>query len=159
MVDGVGTTAFTYDAASRPITVTDSFSSTVGYRYDATGNRASLRYADGKLFRYAYDPSNRLMGLTDGTSQVGYAYDPAGRVTHIQHIHTNALSLDGQHRLSPLATSQGFDSNVKSQTDAYLAANPSYLCLRKSSGSTILKPDCLLTSGSFTRCFRSRLTR
>jgi YD repeat-containing protein len=36
MADGVGTTTWAYDELSRPITITDPFTGTVGYTYNGS---------------------------------------------------------------------------------------------------------------------------
>ena len=107
MDDGLGTTTWAYDELNRPTAITDQVGDTVGYSYDAVGNRTGLTYPDGKQVEYAYDPANRLSTVTDWQSYVtsynydasnritstnlpngvtsNYAYDEAGRLTDIQH--------------------------------------------------------------------------
>jgi YD repeat-containing protein len=46
MVDGTGTTTYTYDELDRLLSVTSPGPKTVGYRYDRDGNRRKLLYPD-----------------------------------------------------------------------------------------------------------------
>ena len=55
MVDGVGTTTWTYDQLNRVTNVNDPFGDDVGYDYDAVGNRTELTYPDLKIVEYTYD--------------------------------------------------------------------------------------------------------
>ncbi len=85
MTDSVGTTTWFYDALSRPITITDPFTGTLGYTYDALGNRLTLRYPDEKTVRYLYDGLNRLVQVTDWDTQITlYSYDAASRQTEVE---------------------------------------------------------------------------
>ena len=84
MTDGLGNTTWTYDNLNRPISVTDAFGKTVGYEYDAVGNRTELTHPDGKIVTYAYDDVNQLTGVTDWDNQnTGYIYDPVGQLSSI----------------------------------------------------------------------------
>ncbi len=81
MVDGMGTTAWTYDDLNRPTAITDPFNQTVRYAYDPAGNRTSLTYPDGKTVAYSYDAGDRLSRVTsDQSSVISYQYDPVGRL-------------------------------------------------------------------------------
>ncbi len=90
MSDGLGTTTWNYDALGRPTSITDPFGDTVGYSYDAVGNRTGLTlrqaqddaYPDGKSVSYGYDAGNRLTQVTDWAQGVtSYNYDAANRLT------------------------------------------------------------------------------
>lgn len=84
MTDGLGLTQWTYDGLGRPITIapaTHPISGTVGYSYNALGNRTQLRYPDGRQVHYAYDGLNRMQTATDWDSQTtSYTYSAAGQV-------------------------------------------------------------------------------
>jgi RHS repeat-associated protein len=82
MTDAVGTTTWNYDNLNRPISIIDPFKKTVGYTYDAVGNRIGLTYS-GKEVQYTYDPANRLSGVSDSTKNTIYQYDPTGRLASI----------------------------------------------------------------------------
>ncbi len=77
--DGIGQTSWVYDELSRPISITDPFSGTVGYAYDLSGNRTKLAYPDGMAVTYTYDALNRLIKVTDWQDRAtAYVYDSAG---------------------------------------------------------------------------------
>ena len=81
MVDGVGSTSWTYDSLNRVTSVNDPFGDTVGYDYDAVGNRSGLTYPDGKHVSYAFDPANQLTAVSDWDGrQTQYVYNAAGRI-------------------------------------------------------------------------------
>jgi YD repeat-containing protein len=86
-VDGV-TTGFTYDAAGRLATRTDtvdgkSFTSQFGY--DANDNLQTITYPSGRQVGYEYDTQNRLTRVfnaaTQGTYANAFSYHPSGAVT------------------------------------------------------------------------------
>jgi RHS repeat-associated protein len=113
MTDPSGTTIWTYDNAGRVIQI-EMNGASVGYEYDAVGNRTALHYPDGKSASYTYDTANRLQEvsadwqgatttysydaanrlintiLPDGT-QSNYTYDDAGRLISLAHQGTNRL--------------------------------------------------------------------
>ncbi|MCI0555385.1 MAG: DNRLRE domain-containing protein [Anaerolineae bacterium] len=84
MTDGLGTTTWTYDNLNRPVSVSDAFGQTIGYGYDAVGNRTGMTYPDGKTVSYTFDDVNQLTGVTDWDNQnSGYAYDAVGQLSSI----------------------------------------------------------------------------
>ncbi len=84
MTDGLGTTTWACNDVNRLTSVTDAFGQTIGYGYDAAGNRTGLTYPDGKVVTYAFDDINQLVGVTDWENQTtGYSYDAAGRLASI----------------------------------------------------------------------------
>lgn len=81
MSDGVGTTTWTYDELNRVTAVNDPFGDTVGYGYDAVGNRISLTYPEGKAVSYTYDAANRMTEVLDWDSQTtSYAYSAVNQL-------------------------------------------------------------------------------
>lgn len=106
MVDGTGTTNYTYDELDRMLSVQSPGPKTIGYRYDLDGNRTKLIYPDNTAVAYTFDKTNRLESLVDwsnrktsyeyfvdsmpkrvnnqmnGTS-ANYTYDNAGRLTQV----------------------------------------------------------------------------
>jgi len=76
MVDGGGTSTWTWDSIGRLRTVTDPVSGTIGYGYLDNGRSAtSITYATGKVVNRTFDASGRLAtqtGWTGGTTSFGY---------------------------------------------------------------------------------------
>jgi len=110
MTDGLGTTTWTYDNLNRPTSVTDAFGKTVGYDYDAVGNRVQLIYPDGKTVAYEYDDLNQLTGVTDWDNQdTGYTYDAVGQLESVSLPNgiTSQYSYDDAGRLSELQHEAG----------------------------------------------------
>ncbi len=141
MTDTVGVTHYVYDELYRVKHVQDPFNQTVGYSYDASSNRTSLAYPDGKsvnytydrvdllstvqdwsqqLTSYSYDPTNRLTGVVLPISvTVGYGYDDANRLTLIQYLRGSTLlfragyTLDGVgNRMRQEELTQGVESSL-----------------------------------------------
>ncbi len=140
MVDSTGTTTYTLDALYRPTSIAvpdgQGGTKTVGYGYDAVGNRTSLTYPDSKQVTYSYNAANQLSGVTDwsngittiqydnkgrrsgitlanGASQ-NYAYDNADRLTNIFYaaasatpIGSIAYTYDNADRLTSLSDAEG----------------------------------------------------
>lgn len=73
--DWLGVTKITNNALGQVLGVTYPDGKTVGYEYDANGNRTALIYPDGKKIGYLYDELGRLSVLEDGEHQVTYRYD------------------------------------------------------------------------------------
>jgi RHS repeat-associated protein len=51
---------------------------TVGYSYDANGNRMTLGYPGGSSISYGYTGRNQLNGIISGSITAGYSYDLNG---------------------------------------------------------------------------------
>jgi RHS repeat-associated protein len=106
MTDTLGLTSYIYDSLSRPITITDPFTGTVGYGYDPVGNRTDLFYPDGKVVTYTYDMDNRLVQVEDWAEGVtAYEYDAAGRLitTTLPNGVVTTNQYDNANRLTQLA--------------------------------------------------------
>lgn len=72
--------SFSYDAAGRMISATDSSGKTIGYAYDLRGNKTGMTMPDGTSITYGYDGVNRLTSIvSDGT--YSFSYDANGRRT------------------------------------------------------------------------------
>jgi RHS repeat-associated protein len=78
MVDGTGTTSYTYNTAKQLTRVTDGAGDSVGYGYDALGRISSITYPDGHQVTRGYDGDSRLASVTDAnghTTSFGYDGD------------------------------------------------------------------------------------
>lgn len=81
--------ANTYDALNRLTqqiqTLPNGYSATIGYQYDAAGNRTMMTTPWGD-FSYQYDANNRLTQLTNPQSRVfTFTYDADGRRTRLNY--------------------------------------------------------------------------
>ena len=86
MSDGTGQTSYDYDDLYRLTEVTNGAGQTIGYEYDAAGNRTRLTYPleHGGVVTYTYDNGNRLETVTDWRNgQFGYDYDDANRLAGV----------------------------------------------------------------------------
>ena len=78
--NSLGTTALRYDGLSRPVEVRFTFAQTVGYAYDAVGNRTRLTYADGRAPTSLARRTGHAGSGDPAGRAVDYAYDAAGRL-------------------------------------------------------------------------------
>jgi RHS repeat-associated protein len=76
---------FSYDAAGRVTSQTDSFGRKVGFRYDGFGRRTALVYPDGSLVKYTHDAVGRLTRVSTQAGEFTLAYDAAGRRAALGH--------------------------------------------------------------------------
>lgn len=106
----VGTPAsiFTYDALGRVSssgTADGGFAATLTYAYDAAGRRTAMTFPDSVSFGYAWDLTNRMTALQEGTTGVvGYSYDALGQRSGISRSNgtSTAYGYDGASRLTSL---------------------------------------------------------
>ena len=105
MTDGSGVTTWTYDSLNRTTTIIDPYTATIGYGYDAVGNRTTLTYPGRSVANYTYDNENRLLTVDGLSSVTNYTYDDADRLTGIGRSNgTNtAYTYDNANRLTGLA--------------------------------------------------------
>jgi RHS repeat-associated protein len=99
-----------HDALDRVVSIDFPGALAVRYAYDSAGNRASVRYPDGKFVKYTYDADNRVSRISDWLSQItSYSYDSAGNLTGIAYPNkvTSVLSYDAAKRLSGKVDSNG----------------------------------------------------
>ncbi len=143
-VDPSGTYAFGYDNLGRLVGTTTNYSFlprtlTMAYSYDAASNRLSLTDPEGGVTGYAYDSLNRLTNLTDFTgSNFGFSYDPLGRRTNLSRPNgvSTSYQYDALSRLLAIlhqgsafsgGTSYAYDpvGNRTSRADTFLPAGGS----------------------------------
>ena len=107
--DGLGSTSHSYDVLNRRSATTDPFGNTVGYGYDANGNRTRLTYPDSKAVTYTYDLLNRMTNVTDWLGNVtSYGYDEAGRLVGTLNANdtTTDYGYDAANRLTDLTNAK-----------------------------------------------------
>jgi RHS repeat-associated protein len=105
-----GTTAFTYDGASRLLQVVSPQGHTVRYSYDTAGRRAQLLYPDGTRHDYRYDSAGRLIRIeAGGVLLVSYGYDGLGRMAQrmLKNGVVSAFSYDSLGQLVEVSHSKG----------------------------------------------------
>jgi YD repeat-containing protein len=110
MVDGSGSTSYTYDELDRLLSVTSPGPNTVGYRYDLDGNRRKLLYPDGTAVNYTFDAGNRLQSFQDWASHTtSYNYFPDGLLNTITNLNgtTGQFTYDNARRLTQVLNQQG----------------------------------------------------
>jgi RHS repeat-associated protein len=79
--------AYTYDALSRPVTLT-TLQGTTSYGYDALGQLISLALPGGRTITYQYDAAGNRVSITDSGTTTAYAsnsmneYTSAGGTTY-----------------------------------------------------------------------------
>ena len=104
----------------------DGVSRTIGYQYDAAGNRTQLTHPDGTSFFYHYDPASRPY-YTDGLFHT--PYDDLGRVTALYRNVAGTWSIptayyyDGVSRVTASNRDLGGTSADSSATFAYNPAS------------------------------------
>ncbi|WP_178106705.1 RHS repeat-associated core domain-containing protein [Pseudomonas mangiferae] len=74
-------TRYRLDAEGRPLERIDALGHRLGYRYDLHGRLATLTNENGALYRFAWDPLDRLVAEQgfDGR-RIDYRYDAAGHL-------------------------------------------------------------------------------
>jgi RHS repeat-associated protein len=143
-----------YDAVGRlssSTNTTDGISRTLGYQYDANGNRTRLTFPDTTAFSYAYDGLNRMTTITEvassivraniaydnygrrngvsraGADSMGYQYDPVSRLKILSHgftTTTNNLSLTFSYNPASQIVSQVRDNDIYAYGGDYNVVRP-----------------------------------
>jgi RHS repeat-associated protein len=137
LVDGAGTTQWSYDSWGRVTSraqTTGSVTLTVGYSYDTAGRLASLTTPSGRTVGYTYDTSGRVSSLTVNATTLlsGVTYQPFGPITGWQWGNgtstQRAYDTDGQLTSLSSAGSSTFtyfpDGRIQSRTDDFAGAAP-----------------------------------
>ncbi|PEH84266.1 AHH domain-containing protein [Burkholderia gladioli] len=94
---------YRYDAAGRLASETDWGGRTTHYERDACGRLVQRRFADGGIWRYAYDDGDRVSEIDAGDVRLVYRYDANGRIAAAQVLgeapHTIRFAYDASGRL------------------------------------------------------------
>lgn len=97
------TTAYGYDPAGNPTTVTDPFGGVTTTAYDSIGNVTKHTDADMRVTTYGYDKLDQLTTVTaaDG-GKTAYDYDAAGNVTKRTdaNSHVTSYAYDAARQLT-----------------------------------------------------------
>ncbi|MGH2854111.1 MAG: DUF6531 domain-containing protein [Solirubrobacteraceae bacterium] len=70
MVDGTGTTTYTYDQLDRLTETENGHKEVVKYEYDLANEQTKITYPNGKSVTRAYDKAGRLQKVTDWLSHI-----------------------------------------------------------------------------------------
>jgi RHS repeat-associated protein len=93
--DSSYTDSFAYNALNQVTSVQEPFGQSLGYRYDAAGNRVQVSDSQGGITNSTYDPLNELVSRTmvtpagdAGTLQTGVSlsYDRYGHLVDLQRL-------------------------------------------------------------------------
>lgn len=110
MVDGTGTTNYTYDELERLVSVQSPSLTTVAYRYDLNGNQRKLIYPDSTAVTYTFDQADRLVSLIDWANRAtSYEYFINGMPKQVAHFNdtTAHYSYDNASRLTDVWNMHG----------------------------------------------------
>lgn len=106
---GTRITIKTYDPFDRMRSVTDAFSETLQYAYDANGNRLSLTDPDGNTTSYTYDALNRASSVINAGGVSNYDYDRSSLKTKVTYPNgtTSQYRYDRARRTANITNKQG----------------------------------------------------
>jgi RHS repeat-associated protein len=131
LIDGTGTSSFTYDELDRLTKVTDGHGDNTSYEYDLSGEQTKITYPNGKAVMRAYDKAARLKSATDWlghTTKFTYDADsnqtatvlPTGTSNGDSYVFDNADQVSevkiakGAETLAAMTYARDSDGNVKS---------------------------------------------
>lgn len=125
MVDGTGTTAWTYNAASE-ITGLSSPQNVLSYAYDTAGRLSSYTQTGVGATSLSYDNANRLTSVTNPHSETSsWEYDNANRPvvqTHGNRLKTY-VTYDARSRITAIDHKTAGGTVLGSETYTWDAAN------------------------------------
>jgi YD repeat-containing protein len=78
--DGAGTAWIEYNAANRPVLVSDSNGDETRFTYDAQNRLLRLASSDGTEEAYTYDGQGQISSLTRGGERIDYTRDARGNI-------------------------------------------------------------------------------
>jgi RHS repeat-associated protein len=82
MVDGTGTTTYSYDQLDRLAETEDGHKDVTKYEHDLANQKTKITYPNGKAITRAYDKAGRLEKVTDWLEHAtSFKYDPDSDVT------------------------------------------------------------------------------
>ena len=110
LTDGTGTSTFSYDTLGRLVSQANGAGASVGYKYDAAGNRTGITYPNGKTVTRAFDAASRLTSVSDWLGHANtFSYDaddnPTGR--GLPGGVTQTSSFDANGAVTEIADTRG----------------------------------------------------
>jgi RHS repeat-associated protein len=98
MIDGTGTTSYTYDQLGRLTETKNGHGDTAAYGYDLANETTSIKYPNGKTVKDGYDKAGRLNSVADWLSHTtGFAYNPDSQPTTTTFPETSGESDHGTY--------------------------------------------------------------
>jgi RHS repeat-associated protein len=86
MVDGSGTTSYTYDILDRLVKTTNGHGTNTGYEYNLGNEQVKLTYPNSNLITRAYDNAGRLQSVADWSGNTTtFTYNPDSHVAAITY--------------------------------------------------------------------------
>ncbi len=123
--EGGTSLTYVYDALGRNTSFTDQAGLTSTYTYDLDGNRLNSNYPTSVTFKRAYDASDRLYTIKDGSNNtlVTYTSDILNRASSIAYANSTTVTIgfDLLNRVSSLA--DGLTSGTRTYSYVYNDAN------------------------------------
>jgi RHS repeat-associated protein len=133
MVDGTGTTSYTYDQLDRPTESKDGHGDKTSYEYDLANQQTKITYPNTKSVTRAYDKAGRLETVTDWLEHTTkFSYDPDSNLTTItfptatgnvdKYAYNNAEQMSettmtkGTETLASLVYARDNDGQIKTTT-------------------------------------------
>lgn len=84
MIDGTGTTTYTYDQLDRLIEIKDGHGNVTKYEYDLANEQTKITYPNGKSIARFYDKDARLQKVTDWLEHsTTFSYNPDSGLTAV----------------------------------------------------------------------------
>lgn len=81
MIDGTGTSNYTYNLSGWLVNAADGGGNVVGDSYDLDGNVTSITYPNGQTITRGFNPDDELSSVTDWNSNTTkFIYDPDGNL-------------------------------------------------------------------------------
>lgn len=108
---------FSYDAAGRVKSVSDSTGKVISYEYDLLGNKTKMISPEGKSLTYTYDKANRLTSIVNGGTFI-FGYDARGQRSSLTYPNgdTATYAYDKQGRLTSLVRKNAAGSIIGSNS-------------------------------------------
>lgn len=108
---------FSYDAAGRVKSVSDSTGKVISYEYDLLGNKTRMISPEGKSLTYIYDKANRLTSIINGGTFT-FGYDTKGQRTSLSYPNgdTATYGYDKQGRLTSLVRKNSAGTVISSNS-------------------------------------------
>ncbi len=108
-VNSVGSVSTAFDALGRIVSRADATGRTLGYRYDAAGNRTRMTLPGGHVVDYEYDAGDRPTRLNSSLGAVQMTYDEDDRLRQVTRPNgtRTVATFDAADHVTGLTTAAG----------------------------------------------------